>query len=290
MSAAPASGRTGGRWHPGSETDAVPSMRSALYRGHLMHQRLRPLRHRLSYRMFSALIDIDELPSWHARLRCFSVNRFNVFSFHTTDHGDGTAVDPAGLRAWAEGHLAQAGFPTGGAIRLLTMPRLFGYAFNPLSVWFCESPDGALQAILYEVNNTFGERHSYLIGVDAAQCSAGPIEQRSVKRLYVSPFLGMDLHYRFRIEPPAQRLSIGVSVHDDADGAAVLNARLDGERIPLSDSALLRLLVSHPLLTLKVMAGIHWEALRLWLKGARLHERPAAPERPVTVVQPIDRG
>lgn len=260
-------------------------LHSAIYRGQVMHQRLRPLRHRLQYRMFTLLLDLDELPALDARLRWFSVGRFNLFSFRPSDHGDGTAGDVPALRAHVDTRLALAGLPTGGAIRLLAMPRLLGYAFNPLSVWFCHAPEGPLRAIVYEVNNTFGERHSYLIEVDEAQRAAPVVEQRSGKQLYVSPFLGMALEYRFRIEPPRERLSIGVSVHDSGDGAAVLNARLDAARARLTDRALLRLLVTHPLLTLKVVVGIHWEALRLWLKGARLHERPAAPDRPMTIVR-----
>ncbi|WP_067270940.1 DUF1365 domain-containing protein [Mitsuaria sp. 7] len=284
------------------------ALHSAIYRGRVMHQRLKPLRHRLQYRMFTLLLDIDELPALHARLRWFSVGRFNLFSFRPSDHGDGTATDVPGLRAHIDARLALAGLPIGGAIRLLAMPRLLGYAFNPLSVWFCDGPDGALRAIVYEVNNTFGERHSYLIEVDEAQRTAPLIEQRSGKRLYVSPFLGMALQYRFRIEPPRERLSIGVSVHErgegvgeatvgdgvgrsagEADrtteGAAVLNARLDAAHTPLTDGALLGLLVTHPLLTLKVVVGIHWEALRLWLKGAKLQQRPAAPDHPMTIVR-----
>ncbi|WP_067065854.1 DUF1365 domain-containing protein [Roseateles chitosanitabidus] len=300
-----------------------PDFRSALYRGRVMHQRLKPLRHRLSYRVFSMLIDIDELAALDARLRWFSVGRFNLFSFRPTDHGDGQATDGPGLRAHLEARLREAGLRGGGAIRLLTLPRLLGYAFNPLSVWFCDAPEGGLQAIVYEVNNTFGQRHSYLIPVDDAARDDGPIAQRCDKRLYVSPFLGMDLHYRFRVERPREALSLGISVHEgaaapgighgglpldaarhrvadadagrrsdpdarDAAGAAVLNARLDATRGALTDAALLRLLVAYPLLTLKVIVGIHWEALRLWIKGARLQPRPDAPRQPMTVVRPAD--
>jgi DUF1365 family protein len=263
---------------------------SALYVGEVMHQRLRPLRHRLAYRVFSVLFDLDELQGLDRRLRFFSVGRFNLFSFHPGDHGDGGATDAAGLRVQLEARLRAAGLPTGGAIRLLAMPRILGYAFNPLSVWFCESTtSGELAAIVYEVNNTFGERHSYLIEVDDDARTCAVIAQRCDKQLYVSPFLGMDLHYRFRIEPPHERLSVGVSVHDGEGGdSAVLNARMDAQRRPLTDSALLRVFVTHPLLTLAVIGGIHWEALKLWLKGARLTRRPAAPERPLTVVRPSD--
>jgi DUF1365 family protein len=261
---------------------------SGLYVGRVMHQRLKPRRHGLAYRVFSVLFDLDELPALDARLRWFSVGRFNLFSFHPADHGDGSAVDGAGLRAQLDARVREAGLPTGGPIRLLAMPRLLGYAFNPLSVWFCHAPhDGGLQAIVYEVNNTFGERHSYLIEVGGAQREAALVEQRCDKQMFVSPFLGMDLHYRFRIEPPQDALSIGVSVHEP-DGRAVLNARLDARRRPLTDAALLRVFLTHPLLTLKVVAGIHWEALRLWLKGVPLQQRPVAPQHTLTVVRPGD--
>ncbi|MGO4394485.1 DUF1365 domain-containing protein [Variovorax sp. M-6] len=254
---------------------------SALYVGSVMHQRLRPVRHRLDYRLFSLLVDLDELDGLDRRLRLFSVGRFNLFSLHESDYGDGQ-----GLLQHVERQLAAAGLRTGGAIRLLSMPRILGHAFNPLSVYFCHRPeDAALQAILYEVNNTFGERHSYLIPVDESEAGAERVTQQCDKDFHVSPFLGLDLRYGFRIEPPRQDrdgLGIGVSA-SDAEGV-VLNARLDARRRALGDAALLRVFVTHPLLALKVVAAIHWEALRLWFKGARLHRRPAPPAKPVTLV------
>jgi DUF1365 family protein len=253
---------------------------SALYVGRVMHQRLKPRRHRLSYRVYQLLLDIDELPTLHQRLRCFSLGRFNLFSFHARDYGDGSGND---LRAQVEARLVRAGLPVGGAIRLLTMPRLLGHGFNPINVWFCHAPgSGVLQALIYEVNNTFGERHCYLIPVTEDGAKKQVIDQGCDKQLYVSPFNSMDLHYRFRVEPPAARVSVGVSVHDEA--GAVLNARLDGDRRPLTDAALLRVFLSHPLLTLKVVGAIHWEALRLWLKRVPLQARPAAPARDLTIV------
>jgi DUF1365 family protein len=266
---------------------------SALYIGHVMHQRLRPARHRLRYRVFSLLLDLDELPALSRRLRLFSLNRFNLFSLHERDYGAGNGL---GLRAHVEQQLRAAGLPLGGAIHLLSMPRILGYAFNPLSVYFCHRPDGVLQAILYEVSNTFGERHSYFIEVDEAERSAASegksstcITQECAKQFYVSPFLGLAMRYGFRIEPPrADRpgLSIGITA-SDAEGA-VLTAHFDARRQPLGDAALALAFFSHPLLTLKVVAAIHWEALRLWAKGVRLHARPPAPSCPVTLVKPED--
>lgn len=254
------------------------SIESALYVGRVMHQRLRPARHRLDYRLFSLLVDVDELGHLDRTLRLFSVNRFNLFSLHEGDYGDG-----CGLRLHVERELAAAGIPTGGAIRLLSMPRILGHVFNPLSVYFCHRPDGALQAILYEVNNTFGERHGYLVEVDDAQAQGDCITQQCDKRFHVSPFLGLAMRYGFRVEPPRRErdgLAIGVSV-SDAEGA-VLHARLDAQRRPLGDAALLRVFVTHPMLALKVVAAIHWEALKLWTKGVRLYPRPAPPATPVT--------
>jgi len=256
---------------------------SGLYVGRVMHQRIRPRRHRLAYRVYSLLIDIDELPSLDRRLRLFSVGRFNLFGFDSRDYGDGSGAD---LRGQIEARLREAQLPPGGRILLLAMPRLLGHVFNPLSVWFCYAPgpDGSLQAIVYEVSNTFGQRHSYLIPV--SDPAAPIVDQQCDKQLYVSPFNGMAQRYRFRVAPPGEAVCVGISVHDD-DGA-VLNARLDGRRQPLNDAALLRVFFTHPLLTLKVVAAIRWEALRLWLKRVPLQPRPSAPSRAVTIVTPSE--
>jgi DUF1365 family protein len=254
---------------------------SALYVGHVMHQRLRPARHRLRYGVFSMLFDLDELPALHRRLRLFSLGRFNLFSLRLSDFGAG---DAAGPRAHVEQHLQAAGLPTGGPIRLLAMPRILGYAFNPLTVYFCHAADGRLGAILYEVNNTFGERHSYLAGVGPRAHEREVIEQRCDKCFHVSPFLGLDMHYRFRVLPPDladERLSVGVTAHD-AEGP-VLVARLDAQARELTDRALLRAFFTHPLLTLKVVAGIHWEALRLLFKRVPVHDHPQRPAHSVTL-------
>lgn len=253
----------------------------ALYVGRVMHQRLRPAKHRLGYRVFSLLLDIDALPALAQRLRLFSLNRFNLFSLHEADYGAG---DGSALRPYVERQLLAAGLQGGGAIRLLSMPRILGYAFNPLSVYYCDHPDGGLQAILYEVNNTFGQRHSYLIPVDPAEREGARIEQRCEKHFHVSPFLGLDLHYDFRVEAPSPQregLAVGITVGDEA--GPVLVARFDARRVPLNDTALAAAFFSHPLLTLKVVGAIHYEALRLWLKGVRYHACPAAPAQSVTI-------
>lgn len=253
-------------------------MTSALYVGSVMHRRLKPHVHRLRYRMFWMLFDLDELTLLGRRLRLFSHERFNLFSLRNADHGDGSDTP---LRRQIETHLAAAGLDLeGGTIHLLCMPRILGYVFNPISVYYCYDGGGQLAALLYEVHNTFGQRHSYLIAVDRAQ--SGAIAQHCAKALYVSPFIGMDISYDFRLRPPSDRISLSIR-GSDADGPVIV-ASLAGERREISDAALARVFVTHPLLTLKVIAGIHWDALKLWLKGVRLHPRPVAPA-PVTIVR-----
>jgi len=241
---------------------------SALYRGEVMHRRLRPKAHRLRYRLFSLYLDLDEIDRLASRLRLFARNRFAALSFHDRDHLDGGA-EP--LRAQIARKLAAAGIAwDGGAIRVLTMPRLLGFVFNPLSVWFCFAPDETLAGVVYEVNNTFGERHCYVLAADPASEAQ---HQETAKRFHVSPFLPMDLAYAFRVQPPGERLAIAITASDKV--GPVLAAVHTARRHALSDAALARALVAYPLLTVKVVAGILWEAARLWAKRVPVHRKPA---------------
>lgn len=253
------------------------TLASGLYLGRVMHHRLRPRTHRLRYRMFSLLLDLDEIDAIASRLRLFSRRRFNLFAFHDRDHGDGSATP---LRAQVEAHMRAAGVtPDGGAIRLLAMPRLLGHVFNPLSVWFCHARDGALAVVIYEVNNTFGQRHSYVLPVAASD--GAEIRHSAPKNFHVSPFMALDMTYNFRVLPPGETLRIAITGRD-GDGA-LIHAALHAERRPLTDAALLRAACSQPLMTLKVVAGIGWEALLLWAKGVPVHKLPPAPASPVTI-------
>lgn len=246
------------------------SLGSALYVGSVMHRRLRPRVHRFRYNAFWIVADLDELPALAVRLRLFSHNRFNLFGLSDADHGDGSATS---LRGQIERRLADAGIDiAGGNIRLLCMPRTLGYSFNPLSVYFCHRPDGTLAALVHEVHNTFGERHCYVMPVAP---DPGPIRQHCGKSFYVSPFMGMDMHYEFRVSAPGERVAI--VIRGSSHGETVITASLAGTRRALSDRELLRLFVTIPAMTVKVIAAIHWEALRLWLKGLRLSPRPAVP-------------
>ena len=256
----------------------MTGLSSALYFGDVVHQRVKPRRHRLNYRVFSIFVDLDELPELARRLKLFSHNKFNLFSFDDRDHGPGKG---APLRAWVETHLADAQINLdGGPIRILCFPRILGYVFNPLSVYFCYRSSGALAAILYEVSNTFGQRHTYLIPVREPQSAS--IRHECDKVFYVSPFNAVEGAYQFRVAPPGD--SVGVVINQtDADGL-VLHAALRGKRGPMDDASLIAAFWKYPLMTIKVIIGIHWEALRLWRKGLRLVDRPPAPSNPVTVV------
>lgn len=257
------------------------TLQSALFFGEVLHSRRRPKVHKLKYSVFTLLLDLDELDGLDRSLKLFGHNRRAVFSMHDKDHGLGEA---GGLKAWAEEHLRAAGLWSEGLrITMLCYPRIFGYVFNPLTVYFCRAADGDLKAILYEVCNTFHERHTYVIPA-TLDCD-GAVRHDCDKAMYVSPFMPMDCRYHFLILPPTDTVLVSIN-EDDADGP-LLYAAFSGERAPLSDRALLKALLTYPLMTLKVMGAIHWEALRLWLKGVPIHRHNKA-EKPVasTLVTP----
>lgn len=250
-------------------------MNSALYAGQVVHARLRPKRHRLNYRVFSLLLDLDEIDGLARRLRLFGYNSAGVFSFHDKDHGDGGGE----LRGWVAAQLHAAGIAMAAPrVTLLCYPRIFGYVFNPLTVWFCSDGD-ELRAILYEVHNTFGERRTYVIRVAPG---AKAVEQSCAKELYVSPFVPMDCVYQFHIEPPGEKVLIRIDETDPH--GMLLRASFAGERKALTDGALLRALFAYPLMTLKVTAAIHWEALKLWAKGVPVFRHRAAAVKVATTV------
>lgn len=236
-----------------------------IYVGHVMHMRLRPFGHKFRYRVFTMLLDIDCLKAAESRL--LKLDRFGVFSFQIKDHG---ARDGSSLREWAEEELARAGRPVPARIMLLSMPRFLGYGFNPLSVYFCYDGEGCLESIIYEVKNTFGDQIPYVLA--AKPGSDGAARHMQEKGMYVSPFIGMEQIYRFTIRPPEERLAIRIR-QGGVDGDYLI-ATQNGERRELTDANLLRLAFSHPLNTVKVIAAIHWQALKLWLKGARFTRYP----------------
>lgn len=243
----------------------------AIYEGWVMHRRLAPRHHRFKYRVFAMLLELDELAGLDAGLRFFKWNRWGLFSFHDKDHGDGRD-----LKLWLDELLAGAGIRADGARRVLCYPRILGYVFNPLSVWFCDDADGVLKAVIYEVHNTYNERNAYVlpVGEDAAPMFPGGAAPKIIrhgchKTFYVSPFLSPDCRYHFRIAPPGDHVAIAIK--EEEAGKPILTASFAGRRRALSDGALLAMLLRYPLMTLKVVAAIHFEAVRLMLKGVKRH-------------------
>ena len=241
---------------------------SSLYKGVVMHHRFTPKRHRFVYRVFSICLNLDELETIQQSSRLFSVNRFNLFSFHEKDHGTGSGA----LRDQITQLLNERGCQSATAhIKLLCYPRILGYTFNPLSVYFCYNADGLLEVILYEVSNTFGQRHTYLLPANLDE--TGHVRHKCDKQMYVSPFMPMDTGYSFRIQPPGDRVAVNIRQTDRIGGKAILHATFGGKRSELSDKGLLKAFLTYPLMTLKVITAIHWEALRLWRKKVKIQPR-----------------
>jgi DUF1365 family protein len=246
---------------------------ASLYFGDVMHARLKPIGHRFCYRVMSLLIDLDRLEAADRQSFLFGVNRAALYSFREKDHGD---RDGSPLRGYVQRCAVKRGIDlTGGRVLLLCYPRLFGYTFNPLSAYFCYGADGKLTLIVYEVRNTFGAIHSYVLPVQPGEINGAGVRQQHDKLFYVSPFIQMAMRYHFRVSPPGDRVKLRI-LETDSDGP-LLAATFNGKRHALTTQALLRSFCALPLVTFKIITAIHWEALRLWLKGARLvpHPQPA---------------
>ncbi len=252
-------------------------MTSCLYTGWVRHRRHRPRVHDFRYRLVLAYLDLDALDQVDRTVRPFSVNRWNLWSFFDRDHVDGRPGATAGKvrRLLANHGIALAG----GSIRLLTQCRVLGYVFNPISLYYCHDADGALAAVVAEVNNTFGERHLYLLHGRKNASTGATAGFRAVKAMHVSPFLGMDCVYDFSLAPVGDRLSVGIVQHEE--GRRVLDAQLWGRRAPLTTSTLTAATLRYPFVTLKTTAAIHAEAARLYLKGIpfRRHPRMTGAQR-----------
>ena len=243
----------------------------AIYTGRVVHKRLRPKQHALSYGVFYLLLDLDRIDELAAKLKLFSRNRFNVFSFYDRDHGPGDGTPVLDI---ARNCLRDTGRPyEGRRVSLLTYPRVFGYVFNPLSVFYIDAPDGALETVIYEVSNTFGERKSYVLAVGDQE--GGVFAQTCKKTMYVSPFASGRGGYCFRLKDPGDEALVSVNL-SDADGP-LIKTHFRGHRKQLDDRALNRLVWRYPLLTLKVITAIHIEAMKLWLKGTPLSARHISP-------------
>jgi DUF1365 family protein len=246
----------------------------ALYDVRVMHRRRVAPFYRFVYDLFYLLVDIDRLPELHRTRKLFSLNRFNLVSLKERDYGDGSGA-PGAIRRWAEGLLAARGISLeGGRIQVLTLPRILGFAFNPISLYYCEHADGSLRAVIGEVRNTFGERHSYVLG-KAGEPLRWDTPQDKDKIFHVSPFFQLEGRYRFHVSEPGE--SVRVHISETRDGAPLFDATLAGERRALTDGALLGHVLSMPWVTLKVVYAIHWEALKIWLRGAKYVSKPPPP-------------
>lgn len=252
---------------------------SALYLGTVMHARHGPSRHRFRYRIASLLLDLDTLGELDREMRFFSVDRANLFSFHQRDHGP---RDGSPLKPWVESVFAEHGCPIeGGRVLCLSMARTLGYAFNPLTVYWGYRADGLLAGVLYEVKNTFGDQHCYMVPAEPDHVAGHALSQEARKVFHVSPFFDMSGGYRFRTDEPGETLALLIRLVGE-DGQDRMIATHSARRRPLTDASLTATLFTHPLNTLKVIGGIHWEALRLWMKKATFHARPEPPAAPVS--------
>ncbi|MGL5138186.1 MAG: DUF1365 domain-containing protein [Beijerinckiaceae bacterium] len=260
----------GGR--PG-QTFAPHEEPAALYRGLVTHARMKPKVHRFAYGVYALSIDIDRLDEANRRSRFFSVGRLNLLSFYESDHGQ---PGKGPLAAQVRDAFQRANLPEPPArILLVCYPRVLGFTFNPIAVYFAYDTAGGLVGVLYEVRNTFGEMHSYVAPIANGELTEAGLRQTRRKLFYVSPFMDMAMTYRFRLRPPSDDVALRI-LETDAEGP-ILSACFVGKHTSLTTTAALSAFCAFPLMTLKVVAGIHWEALKLWLKGVRLVNRPAPP-------------
>lgn len=249
---------------------------SALYFGEVVHARMRPIHHALRYKVFSLLFDLSDLDALEKRLRFFSRNRFNLLSLYDKDFGNGGPD----LNHYVQSIAAKSGITAKiDRFTMLAYPRILGFAFNPITVYFGFDATEKVCLTIYEVHNTFGERKSYVL--PASPDANGLIWQQCPKQLFVSPFNKVEGTYSFHITPLDEDITIGVALKD-SDGAK-LRAHFRGTREPLTDKNLLWALARTGWMTINVVAGIHWEALKLWLKGMKPVRRPPGPEKPVSI-------
>lgn len=249
----------------------MPSqMNSCLYECTVFHRRFAPKAHEFRYRLFYVLIDLEELPLLRRSLRLLGINRPGLYSFRESDHISHGATT---TRENVTRYLRDQGLTTQvGRILLLTLPRMLGYIFNPISIYYCFDEAGAPLASIAEVGNTFGEWKPYLVPL----AGDGSFHRRVVKHYYVSPFSDLDLEFDFRFHLPEETLRVFI---DDYRGEQrELLSTLTGKRVALTDGTLLWFSLKYPLLTLRVILGIHWQALLLWLKGLQARRKEAEPE------------
>ncbi|MBU3620082.1 DUF1365 domain-containing protein [Polynucleobacter sp. CS-Odin-A6] len=252
--------------------------------GAVQHRRFRPAQNAFGYGVFTLSIPMRARKADKALLSKHGLrdNQFGLFSFYDQDHGRGSGNS----LVWVEQILQESRIPhIDGEIWLQTFPRVLGYVFNPVSFWICTRSDGQVQAVLAEVNNTFGERHGYLLYHDSGEPLKSGESLVSKKVFHVSPFCDVSGNYHFRFLFPQdssskRNLVCRIELHED--GAPLINTSISGLTQPLEKSALYLAFLRYPLMSLGVIGRIHWQALKLWLKGVPFYSKPQPPETEIT--------
>ena len=239
-------------------------MNSCIYNGIITHHRFKPIKHSLKYKTFSLLLDLDEVESLTKKISIFSLNKFNIFSFYNKDHG---ARDGSSLKQWVLENIKKFNINSNiTQIKLLCYPRIFGYVFNPLSIFYCYE-ENRLKVIFYEVKNTFNEQHTYIFKIKNNE----NIEQKCKKKFYVSPFMDMETYYNFKLINPNEKLSVFIKQTDKKD--IILTATQTGDKKEFTFKQLIFNFIKYPFMTIKIITSIHYEALLLWKKGAIYRKR-----------------
>ena len=249
---------------------------SYIYSGNVVHKRFKPKIHFFKYKVFSLLIDLSELELLDKNLKIFSYNKFNIVSFYDRDHG---ARDGSSIKEWVIDNLKKNNIDNENIqIKLLCYPRIFGYVFNPLSVFYIYDNNSNLISVLYEVKNTFGEQHTYIFKTDIDQ---NLIQHMCKKKFHVSPFIEMDCTYFFRLLKPGKKISVIID-QNDKDGK-ILYASQDGVRSEISNANFVKSYLKHPLMTFKIILAIHFEAFKLWSKGIKFIKKTLKIKNNITI-------
>ena len=249
---------------------------SFIYSGNVVHKRFKPKVHYFKYKVFSLLIDLSEIESLEKNLKIFSFNKFNIISFYNKDHG---ARDGSSIKDWVINNLKKNNIDTNDIkIKLLCYPRIFGYVFNPLSVFYIYDKNLNLISILYEVKNTFGEQHTYIFKTGIRH---NLLQHMCKKKFHVSPFIEMNCIYFFRLLKPGNKISIIIDQNDE-DGK-ILYASQDGVKSELTNVNLIKSYLKHPLMTFKIIIAIHFEAFRIWTKGIRFIKKKIKIKNNITI-------
>ena len=235
---------------------------SSIYNGSVIHKRFKPKKHFFKYKVFSLFLDLSELKELNKKLNFFSLNKFNLISFYEKDHGE---RDGTSLLEWVKNNLRSNNISTDNIkVKLLCYPRILGYVFNPLSIFFIYNNNESLISILYEVKNTFGEQHTYVFKIEGENKL---IQNNCSKKFHVSPFIEMDCNYFFRILKPEDKMSVIIDQYQTNE--KILYASQDGKRVDFNSKELLKSYLKHPLMTFKIISAIHFEAFKLWTKGIK---------------------